>query len=67
MVLQAPTLKRQVVCLIRNIVVYFNVCSDEVAVIDEIQMLRDPSRGWAWTRAFLGKISFNLKVTPNSI
>ncbi|XP_071793096.1 ATP-dependent RNA helicase SUPV3L1, mitochondrial-like [Asterias amurensis] len=26
----------------------------EVAVIDEIQMLRDPSRGWAWTRAFLG-------------
>lgn len=26
----------------------------EVAVIDEIQMLRDPSRGWAWTRALLG-------------
>ncbi|XP_072027344.1 ATP-dependent RNA helicase SUPV3L1, mitochondrial-like [Amphiura filiformis] len=26
----------------------------EVAVIDEIQMLRDTSRGWAWTRAFLG-------------
>ncbi|XP_038045305.1 ATP-dependent RNA helicase SUPV3L1, mitochondrial-like [Patiria miniata] len=26
----------------------------EVAIIDEIQMLRDPSRGWAWTRAFLG-------------
>lgn len=26
----------------------------DVAVIDEIQMLSDPSRGWAWTRAFLG-------------
>lgn len=26
----------------------------EVAVIDEIQMVRDPSRGWAWTRALLG-------------
>lgn len=27
---------------------------DEVAVIDEIQMIRDPQRGWAWTRALLG-------------
>lgn len=27
---------------------------DEVAIIDEIQLLKDPSRGWAWTRAFLG-------------
>lgn len=26
----------------------------EVAVIDEIQMLRDLGRGWAWTRALLG-------------
>ncbi|CAH1404433.1 unnamed protein product [Nezara viridula] len=26
----------------------------EVAVIDEIQLVRDPSRGWAWTRALLG-------------
>ncbi|KAG0022051.1 RNA helicase [Entomortierella chlamydospora] len=26
----------------------------EVAVIDEIQMLADPSRGWAWTQALLG-------------
>lgn len=26
----------------------------EIAVIDEIQMLRDQSRGWAWTRALLG-------------
>ena len=29
---------------------------DDVAVIDEIQMIRDPQRGWAWTRALLGKI-----------
>lgn len=28
--------------------------ADEVAVIDEIQMIRDPNRGWAWTRALLG-------------
>lgn len=26
----------------------------EVAVIDEIQMISDPNRGWAWTRALLG-------------
>ncbi|XP_054164747.1 ATP-dependent RNA helicase SUV3 homolog, mitochondrial-like, partial [Oppia nitens] len=26
----------------------------EVAVIDEIQMIRDVGRGWAWTRALLG-------------
>ncbi|RDL40003.1 uncharacterized protein BP5553_04343 [Venustampulla echinocandica] len=26
----------------------------EVAVIDEIQMMGDYSRGWAWTQAFLG-------------
>lgn len=25
-----------------------------MAVIDEIQQIGDPSRGWAWTRAFLG-------------
>lgn len=28
--------------------------SDEVAVIDEIQLIKDPLRGWALTRAFLG-------------
>ncbi|CAH1988279.1 unnamed protein product [Acanthoscelides obtectus] len=27
---------------------------DEVAIIDEIQMIKDPQRGWAWTRALLG-------------
>ncbi|XP_043266679.1 ATP-dependent RNA helicase SUV3 homolog, mitochondrial [Venturia canescens] len=26
----------------------------EVAVIDEIQMIKDQGRGWAWTRALLG-------------
>ncbi|CAB3370056.1 Hypothetical predicted protein [Cloeon dipterum] len=26
----------------------------EVAVIDEIQMMKDDQRGWAWTRALLG-------------
>jgi ATP-dependent RNA helicase SUPV3L1/SUV3 len=26
----------------------------DVAVIDEIQMMSDPERGWAWTQAFLG-------------
>lgn len=26
----------------------------DVAVVDEIQMIRDPTRGWAWTRALLG-------------
>ncbi|KAL2731370.1 hypothetical protein V1478_004915 [Vespula squamosa] len=30
-------------------------CSVEmVAIIDEIQLIRDPGRGWAWTRALLG-------------
>lgn len=28
--------------------------SCDVAVIDEIQMMADQDRGWAWTRAFLG-------------
>lgn len=26
----------------------------DVAVIDEIQLIGDPQRGWAWTRAFFG-------------
>ncbi|RXG53495.1 ATP-dependent RNA helicase SUV3-like protein, mitochondrial [Armadillidium vulgare] len=26
----------------------------DVAIIDEIQMIKDPLRGWAWTRALLG-------------
>lgn len=27
---------------------------DEVGVVDEIQMIRDNARGWAWTRSVLG-------------
>lgn len=27
----------------------------EVAVVDEIQMIGEGTRGWAWTRAVLGK------------
>lgn len=34
----------------------------EVAVIDEIQLLRDPGRGWAWTRAFLGLLADEVHV-----
>ncbi|KAJ8959995.1 hypothetical protein NQ318_009431, partial [Aromia moschata] len=29
----------------------------EVAIIDEIQMIKDPQRGWAWSRALLGLIA----------
>ncbi|XP_055379212.1 ATP-dependent RNA helicase SUV3 homolog, mitochondrial [Condylostylus longicornis] len=34
----------------------------EIAIIDEIQMLKDPQRGWAWTRAFLGLIAKEIHV-----
>lgn len=34
----------------------------DVAVIDEIQMIKDPQRGWAWTRAFLGLCARELHV-----
>ncbi|XP_050439291.1 ATP-dependent RNA helicase SUV3 homolog, mitochondrial [Adelges cooleyi] len=34
----------------------------EVAVIDEIQMMKDPSRGWAWTRALLGVVANEVHV-----
>lgn len=27
----------------------------DIAIIDEIQMMGDPQRGWAWTQALLGK------------
>ncbi|UYV68605.1 SUPV3L1, partial [Cordylochernes scorpioides] len=36
--------------------------ADEVAVIDEIQMIRDPNRGWAWTRALLGLAADEIHV-----
>ena len=40
---------------------------DDCAVIDEIQMIKDSDRGWAWSRALLGefttnKFSFNLSL-----
>lgn len=34
----------------------------EVAIIDEIQQIRDPQRGWAWTRALLGLIAEEIHV-----
>lgn len=34
----------------------------EVAIIDEIQQIKDPQRGWAWTRAFLGVIAEEIHV-----
>ncbi|KAL4925154.1 ATP-dependent RNA helicase SUV3 [Aspergillus undulatus] len=34
----------------------------EVGVIDEIQMIADPKRGWAWTRAFLGACATELHL-----
>lgn len=33
-----------------------------MAIVDEIQLLRDPSRGWAWTRALLGLRARELHV-----
>jgi len=34
----------------------------EVGVIDEIQMIADPRRGWAWTRAVLGARAMELHL-----
>ncbi|KAL4913937.1 P-loop containing nucleoside triphosphate hydrolase protein [Aspergillus aurantiobrunneus] len=34
----------------------------EVGVIDEIQMIADPKRGWAWTRALLGSRATELHL-----
>ena len=33
---------------------YLPPVADDVAVVDEIQMLRDQERGGAWTRVLLG-------------
>lgn len=38
----------------------------EVAVIDEIQMIRDTSRGWAWSRALLGLCAEEIHVCGES-
>ena len=34
----------------------------DVAVIDEIQMMADPARGWAWTQALLGVPARNVHL-----
>ncbi len=39
----------------------------EVAVIDEIQMIRDPIRGWAWTRALLGVAAHEVILEPHPL
>lgn len=41
-------------CVILYKIIFLIIIIVEVAVIDEIQLLRDPTRGWAWTRALLG-------------
>lgn len=33
-----------------------------MAIIDEIQMMRDTGRGWAWTRALLGVMAEEVHV-----
>ncbi|KAK9877040.1 hypothetical protein WA026_016067 [Henosepilachna vigintioctopunctata] len=38
----------------------------EVAVIDEIQMIKDPGRGWAWTRALLGIVAEEIHICGES-
>ncbi len=36
-----------------------------MAVIDEVQMISDRDRGWAWTRAFLGLPAKELHLCGN--
>ena len=39
----------------------------EVAIIDEIQMIRDEQRGWAFTRALLGAAAHEVKFFQSYI
>jgi ATP-dependent RNA helicase SUPV3L1/SUV3 len=39
----------------------------DVAIIDEIQMLRDEQRGHAWTRAVLGIFANEVKKIKKSV
>ncbi|EED22133.1 mitochondrial ATP-dependent RNA helicase Suv3, putative [Talaromyces stipitatus ATCC 10500] len=49
--------------IISNTVEMVSIYKDyDVGVIDEIQMIADPDRGWAWTRAFLGARAKELHV-----
>lgn len=41
---------------------YLPLYLDDVAIIDEIQLLKDPLRGWAFSRAFLGTIANEVHV-----
>lgn len=34
----------------------------DVAVIDEFQLIGDPNRGWAWSKAFLGLLADEIHV-----
>ncbi|KAL5017188.1 hypothetical protein ScPMuIL_006777 [Solemya velum] len=38
----------------------------EVAIIDEIQMIKDQQRGWAWTRALLGLCAEEIHICGES-
>lgn len=40
--------------------------ADEVAIIDEIQMIKDQQRGWAWTRALLGLCAEEIHICGES-
>lgn len=49
--------------IISNTVEMVSIYKDyDVGVIDEIQMIADQDRGWAWTRAFLGSRAKELHV-----
>ena len=39
-----------------------SLSTDDVAIIDEIQMVRDSTRGWAWTKALLGLCADEIHV-----
>lgn len=38
----------------------------DIAVLDEIQLIGDPQRGWAWTRAFFGLQAHEIHVCGSS-
>lgn len=41
----------------------------DIAVIDEVQMINDKKRGWAWTKAILGAIADKIYIccSPNAV
>lgn len=56
------SLELDIIKLEEKCIILITIFSDEVAVIDEIQLLKDPSRGWAWTRAFLGLLADEIHI-----